>query len=63
MKQVQPIAPALRRMEVGERADFPIHRYGSVTSTTVRLNVEYRAEGRKYCTHADGLTVSVMRIA
>ena len=59
----QRIAPVLRDMEVGEHADFPIHRYGSVTSTAVRMNVEYRAEGRRYRTQTDGLTVKVMRTA
>lgn len=57
------IAPVLRRMAIGEVVSYPIHRYGSVTSTAVRMNVEYRAEGRRYRTHADGLEVTVTRTA
>ena len=55
----KPISPRLRKMEIGERACFPIEQLSSVRVTTGRVQAQYR---RKFQTTTDKDTICVIRI-
>lgn len=57
------IAPALKKMKVGDFEEFEFSRFESVRITASRIQVAKRLEGWKFSIDTKGLAVRVTRIA